>query len=341
MRLLVTGGAGFIGGNFIRYWLNEHRDDEIVNLDALTYAGDRDSLSDVERDEPRRYAFVQGDIADIELVTRILREHRVDTVVNFAAESHNSRGILDPGVFMRTNALGTQLLLEAVRRAETPRFHHISTCEVYGDLALDSSETFAESSLYRPKTPYNASKAAADMIVRAYHETWDTPITVSVCSNNYGPYQHPEKAIPKFITQALDGRPLPVYRSSTNRREWLHVQDHCRAIDLIIQRGVIGQTYNIGSGIERSIDEIADAILAETGRSGSLKEYVPDRPGHDRRYLLDHTKVERELGWRPRILFENGLRETVRWYAEHRAWWSAKRDVLDQLDEAGWAPQSV
>ncbi len=337
MRLLITGGAGFIGSNFIRYWLERHRDDEVVNLDVLTYAGDSSSLEDVKRAHGNRYTFVHGDIAGLDVVTRLLRDRKIETVVNFAAESHNSRAIIDPGAFMRTNALGTQLLLESVRRAETPRFHHISTCEVYGDLALDSPDKFTESSPYRPKTPYNASKAAADMIVRAYFETWRVPMTISNCSNNYGPYQHPEKAIPKFITQALDDRPLPIYRSSGNRREWLHVDDHCRAIEVILQRGRIGETYNVGSGIEKSVDEIADGILVALGKPTSLKEYVADRPGHDRRYLLDHTKIERELGWRPQISFEDGLRETVDWYVTHRQWWLPKREALSTLDEAAWA----
>ena len=337
MRLLVTGGAGFIGSNFIRYWLREHDADVIVNLDVLTYAGDASSLDDVARECGARYAFVRGDIADVPLVTELLRERRIDVVVNFAAESHNSRAVIDPGVFMRTNALGTQLLLEAARQAGTPRFHHISTCEVYGDLALDSTESFTETSPYRPKTPYNASKASADMIVRAYHETWAMATTISVCANNYGPFQYPEKAIPKFITQALDDRPLPLYRSSANRREWLHVDDHCRAIDAIIQRGAIGETYNVGSGVEKSIDEIANAVLSATGRPASLKEYVPDRPGHDRRYLLDHAKIERDLGWRPRIEFDQGLRDTVRWYEGNRSWWLAKREALSALDETAWA----
>lgn len=337
MRLLVTGGAGFIGSNFIRYWLGRHGDDEVVNLDLLTYAGDPESLADVRRAEGDRYQLVRGDIADLDLVLGLLRDRRIDTVVNFAAESHNSRGVLDPGAFMRTNALGTQVLLEAVRRAETPRFHQISTCEVFGDLALDSTDTFSESSPYRPKTPYNASKAAADMIVRAYFQTWRVPASISICSNNYGPYQHPEKAVPKFITQALDDRALPVYRSSGNRREWLHVDDHCAAIEAILLRGSIGETYNVGSGIEKSVDEIADGILTALGKPTSLKDYVADRPGHDRRYLLDHSKIERELGWYPQVTFDTGLRETVAWYREHRDWWSPKRDALNQLDEAAWA----
>ncbi len=337
MHLLVTGGAGFIGSNFIRYWLRAHPEDEVTNLDLLTYAGDRASLADVEREAGARYSFVHGDICDIPLVEAVLGASQIDVIVNFAAESHNSRAILDPGAFMRTNALGTQLLLEAARRAGGVRVHHVSTCEVYGDLPLESPEVFTEKSPYRPRTPYNASKAAADLIVRAYFETWGTPVTTSVCSNNYGPYQHPEKAIPKFITQALEDLPLPVYRSSDNKREWLHVDDHCRAIDLILRDGRLGETYNVGSGTERSIDEIADAVLGLTGRPSGLKTYVPDRPGHDRRYLLDHGKIERELGWRPRIGFEDGLRSTVDWYRRNRPWWEPKRAALASLDESQWS----
>ncbi len=337
MRLLVTGGAGFIGSNFIRYWLGEHRNDEIVNLDLLTYAGDRHSLADVEAADPGRYAFVLGDIGDLALTEPLLRERRPDAIVNFAAESHNSRAILDPAAFTRTNALGTQLLLDAARRTGITRFHHISTCEVYGDLALDSPDSFSEESPYRPRTPYNASKAAADLIVRAYHATFGMAVTISNCANNYGPYQHPEKVIPLFTTNALDGRPLPLYRQSQNRREWLHVDDHCRAIEAILLRGRIGETYNVGSGDERSVEQIADAVLIALAKPASLRTYVEDRPGHDRRYLLDHSKIARELGWAPRIRFEDGMRETVAWYRTHRAWWGPKKAALaSALDETAW-----
>ena len=338
MRLLVTGGAGFIGSNFIRYWLREHAGDRIANLDLLTYAGDRASLEDVERQHADRYEFVHGDIGDTALTTSLLGRLRPDVIVNFAAESHNSRAILDPAAFMRTNALGTQLLLDAARQAGTPRFHHISTCEVYGDLALDSAEVFREDSPYRPRTPYNASKAAADLIVRAYHETFGIATTISNCANNYGPYQHPEKAIPLFSTSALDDEPLTLYRQSRNRREWLHVEDHCRAIDLILAKGRIGETYNVGSGEERSVEEIADAVLDATGKPASLKTYVDDRPGHDRRYLLDHGKIERELGWTPQVSFDAGIRETVAWYREHPAWWRPKKLLhAAALNEAAWS----
>jgi dTDP-glucose 4,6-dehydratase len=231
--------------------------------------------------------------------------------------------------------LGTQLLLEAARKAEVGRFHHISTCEVYGDLPLDSDEAFTEESPYRPRTPYNASKAAADHYVRAYHETYGLATTITNCSNNYGPYQFPEKVIPLFVTNALDDRPLPMYASTQNRREWLHVRDHCRAIELALERGCEGETYNVGSAVEASIEEIADRVLELTGKPESLKTIVPDRPGHDRRYLLDSTKIEHELGWQPEISFEDGLRETVAWYAANRAWWEPLRERL-QVEETAW-----
>ncbi len=335
VTLLVTGGAGFIGSNFIRYWMGRHPGDRIVNLDLETYAGDRRTLSDLERDHADRYVFEHGDIADAERVGEILAGYRPSAIVNFAAESHNSRAIVDPAAFARTNVLGTQILLDAADKAGKIRFHHISTCEVYGDLALDSTDRFTESSPYRPRTPYNASKAAADLMVRAFHDTFGLPITISNCCNNYGPWQYPEKVIPLFTTNALDDLPLPLYRHSENRREWLHVDDHCRAIELVLERGRIGETYNVGSGDERSIEEIADAVLDATGRPPTLKQYVADRPGHDRRYLLDHSKISHELGWQPMVRFADGLRQTVDWYRSQRAWWGPRRSAV--LDETGWA----
>jgi dTDP-glucose 4,6-dehydratase len=317
VRLLVTGGAGFIGSNFVHFWLERRPDDHVVVLDRLTYAGDRRSLADVES----RIRFVEGDIADSELTTGLLADERVEVVVNFAAESHNSLAVVDPGLFARTNVLGTQLLLEAARTSGVERFHHISTCEVYGDLALDSDEVFTEESPYRPRTPYNASKAAADHYVRAYHETYGLPVTITNCSNNYGPFQFPEKVLPLFVTNALDDLPLPMYASTENRREWLHVLDHCTAIELVLERGRPGETYNVGSGFEASIEEVADAVLELTGKPESLKTIVPDRPGHDRRYLLSAEKIRRELGWRPERDFRAGLAETVAWYADNRDWW--------------------
>jgi dTDP-glucose 4,6-dehydratase len=331
MRLLVTGAAGFIGSNFVRHWLRGHPADHVVAYDLLTYAGNRANLDDVED----AILFVHGDIADLELAGRTLADHRIDVVVNFAAESHNSLAVVDPGLFARTNVLGTQLLLEAARHAGVARFHHVSTCEVYGDLALDSDECFSEESPYRPRTPYNASKAAADHYVRAYHETYGLPVTISNCCNNYGPYQFPEKVIPLFVTNALDDEPLPLYASTRHRREWLHVDDHVGGIERVLQHGREGETYNIGSGVEATIEELADAALRLTGRPESLKTIVPDRPGHDRRYLLDSTKIRHELEWAPRRDFPTGLEETVRWYTEHREWWEPLK-ARAQVRETAW-----
>jgi len=343
MRLMVTGGAGFIGSNFIRYWFERHPEDEIVNVDLLTYAGDLATLADVARDHADRYTFARADIADLAAIDDVVAAHGPEIIVNFAAESHNSRGVLDPGAFMHSNALGTQTLLEVARRRGVRKFHHISTCEVYGDLPLDTDEMFTETSPYRARTPYNASKAAAELIVRAYHETYGLATTVTNCSNNYGPWQHPEKVIALFTTNALDDEPLPLYRQSQNRREWLHVDDHCAAIALVLDRGQSGETYNVGSGDERSVEEIADAVLELLEKPRSLKSYVDDRPGHDRRYLLDHSKITRDLGWRPAVSFERGLGETVAWYREHRGWWSPKKlATRKQVDEFAWRrPQAL
>ncbi|HLF99222.1 MAG TPA: dTDP-glucose 4,6-dehydratase [Acidimicrobiia bacterium] len=332
MHVLVTGAAGFIGSNFVRFWLEGHPGDSVVALDKLTYAGNRANLIDVED----RIVFVEGDIGDLELMEALLAEHSVDVVVNFAAESHNSLAVVDPGLFFRTNALGTQTLLEAARRVGVGRFHHISTCEVYGDLALDSSDVFREDSPYRPRTPYNASKAAGDHAVRAYHETYGLPITITNGGNNYGPYQFPEKVVPLFTTNALDDLPLPLYASTQNRREWVHVLDHCRGIEAVIDKGTVGETYNVGTGVEKSIEEIADAVLGALGKPASLKEIVPDRPGHDRRYLLDSTKLQSQLGWAPEIPFEDGMKATVEWYADRRDWWEPLK-ARGPIDEAAWA----
>ena len=318
--ILVTGAAGFIGSNFVRWWLERHPDDHVVALDKLTYAGDPRNLDGLG------VRLAVCDICDLDPTARLLAEEQIDTVVNFAAESHNSLAVVDPGRFFRTNVLGTQALLEASRRHEVSRFHHVSTCEVYGDLPLDSGDAFTEESPYRPRTPYNASKAAADHAVRAYFETFGLPVTITNCSNNYGPQQFPEKVIPLFVTNALDDRELPLYASTQNRREWLHVDDHCRAIELVLEQGREGETYNVGSGVERSIEEIANLALGLTGKPESLKTIVPDRPGHDRRYLLDSTKLRRELGWEPEVSFEDGLRATVEWYAANRAWWEPLRE---------------
>ena len=331
MRLLVTGGAGFIGSNFVHYWLDRYPDDHVVVYDLLTYAGNRASLSDVED----RIVFVQGDICDRELAESTLRHEGVEVVVNFAAESHNSLAVVDPTRFFRTNVLGTQTMLDASRAAGVERFHHVSTCEVYGDLPLDADEVFTEESPYRPRTPYNASKAGADHAVRAYFETFGLPVTITNCSNNYGPFQFPEKVIPLFTTNALDDVPLPMYASTKNTREWLHVLDHCEAIDLVLRKGRPGETYNVGSGVEATIEEIADLVLLHTGKPGSLKTIVPDRPGHDRRYLLDATKIRDELDWEPSRGWDEGLAETVAWYAENRAWWEPLKQRAP-VEESAW-----
>lgn len=335
MNLLVTGGAGFIGSNFVRYWLESYPDDHVLNLDLMTYAGNEESLTDVTARFADRYTFVKGDIGNVDLLEHLLGEHRIDAVVNFAAESHNSRAVLDPAAFFRTNVLGTQGLMEACRRQKTARVHHVSTCEVFGDLDLDSDDSFAEDYPYRPRTPYNAAKAGGDFVVRSYQETFGLPATISTCANNFGPYQFPEKLIPLFATNALDGKSLPLYRSSANRREWLYVTDHCRAIDLILRNGRIGELYNIGSGVEQSVEQITDRILALLNKPESLKTYVPDRPGHDRRYLLNSSKIRRELGWAPQVDFEEGMRLTVEWYVANEAWWRPLQARL-AVQEGAW-----
>ncbi|MDA8072605.1 MAG: dTDP-glucose 4,6-dehydratase [Actinomycetota bacterium] len=330
MRLLVTGGAGFIGSNFVRYWVEHHPGDHVVAYDALTYAGNPANLADLGE----RAVLVEGDICDADAARQTVDEHRIDTVVHFAAESHNSLAVLDPTRFFHTNVVGTQTMLEVARHAEVARFHHISTCEVYGDLPLDTEEAFTEQHPYRPRTPYNASKAGADHAVRAYSETFGLPVTITNCANNYGPYQFPEKVIPLFTANALDDRPLPLYASTENRREWLHVVDHCRAIEAVLERGRLGETYHVGSGVEASIADIADAVLDTLGKPSSLKTIVPDRPGHDRRYLLDCTKIRTELGWEPTVEFAPGLAATVAWYAAHRDWWEPLRDRAPVVETA-------
>ncbi len=335
MRILVTGGAGFIGSAFIRYWRVQHPDDQLVVYDAMTYAATMGSLTTVIED----IGFVEADIRDFDAAERALKEYAIDTVVNFAAESHNSLAVLDPGRFFSTNVMGTQTMLEAARRSGVSRFHHISTCEVYGDLDLDTDESFNEESPYRPRTPYNASKAGSDHAVRAYSETYELPVTITNCANNYGPYQFPEKVIPVFTTRALADQTLPLYASTQNKREWLHVDDHCRAIEAVLLRGRVGETYHVGSGVEASIEEIADAVLAALDKPASLKTIVPDRPGHDRRYLLDTTKIRSELGWAPTIEFEAGIAETVRWYRENEAWWAPLLERAPVV-ETSWGGES-
>jgi dTDP-glucose 4,6-dehydratase len=338
MNILVTGAAGFIGSNFVRHWVTTRPDDGVVAVDLLTYAGNRASLADIAD----RHVFVEGDIGDTELMASTLRAHEVDVIVNFAAESHNSLAIVNPGLFFRTNVLGTQGLLEAARQVGISRFHHVSTCEVYGDLPLGGDPladgtAFHEESPYRPRTPYNASKAGADHAVRAYSETYGLPITITNCANNYGPYQFPEKVVPLFTTNALDGLELPLYASTKNQREWIHVLDHCLAIEAVLDRGRVGATYHVGTGLERTVEEIADSVLAALGAPESLKKIVPDRPGHDRRYVLDSRLIAKELGWKPTIGFEQGLADTVAWYAANRDWWEPLKDRAPVAEGTAWS----
>ncbi|RJQ81687.1 dTDP-glucose 4,6-dehydratase [Amycolatopsis panacis] len=328
-KLLVTGAAGFIGSNFVRYWRRSHPNDGVVALDIMSYAGNEENLSDVRAE----IDFAKADIGDGDAVRSVLAEHSPDVVVNFAAESHNSLAVLDPTRFFRTNVIGTQTLLEACRQVGVERFHHVSTCEVYGDMALDDPGSFTESSPYRPRTPYSASKAGGDHAVRCYFETFQLPVTITNCSNNYGPYQYPEKILPLFTAKALAGEQLPLYQSSQNRREWIHVLDHCRAIDAVLAKGRVGETYHVGTGTEASIEQIADLVLTELGLPSSMKTTVPDRPGHDRRYLLESSKIRDELSWQPEYEFDKGVRETVRWYEANPGWWRPLRERARVVEE--------
>ena len=314
--------------------VEKYGEDEIFNLDLLTYAGNLENLAGLDDAYGRRYGFALGSITDTDFVDRLFRQFKPNVIVNFAAESHNSRAILNPTIFFQTNLIGTQTLLDVAQKYEISRFHHVSTCEIYGDLPLNSAETFSEQTSYRPNTPYSASKAGADLAVLAYHQTFGLPVTISVCCNNYGPYQNIEKLIPLFISKAICNQPLTLYKSSQNKREWLAVEDHCRAIDLIIRQGKSGERYNVGSQTEKSVEEIADSILQILGKPQSLKTYVPDRPGHDRRYLLDSRKIQQELGWKLETDFETGLKNTVGWYINHRQWWQQSQS--SQIREDRW-----
>ncbi len=318
MKLLVTGGAGFIGSNFIRYWLEQHPEDDIVNLDALTYAGNLANLKGIDES---RYSFVHGDIRNTEYVSRAMEG--VDVVVHFAAESHVDRSIDGGRVFLETNVIGTFNLLEEVRRREKQikRFHHISTDEVFGSLELDGPEKFDENSKYDPRSPYSASKAASDHLVRAFCHTHDLPFTISNCSNNYGPYHHPEKLIPLMITHALQDKSLPVYGDGLNVRDWIHVTDHCRGIEAILEKGRVGETYCLGGDSEVPNIEVVKAILRHLDKPETLISFVEDRKGHDRRYAIDSAKARRELGWQPQYTFETGLKHTVEWFLANRDWW--------------------
>ncbi len=322
MTVLVTGGAGFIGANFIFYMLNRRPEDRVVCLDKLTYAGNPDTLSPV-MDHPR-FRFVRGDICDRAAVNALFEEERPDVVVNFAAESHVDRSIEDPEVFLRTNILGTASLMDACRKYGVERFHQVSTDEVYGDLPLDRPDLlFTEETPLHTSSPYSSSKAAADLLVLSYHRTYGLPVTVSRCSNNYGPYQFPEKLIPLMISSALRDQPLPVYGQGRNVRDWLYVEDHCKAIDLILRQGRTGEVYNVGGHNEMRNIDIVRLICRELGKPESLIAYVEDRKGHDLRYAIDPEKIRRELGWAPETAFQDGIKRTIRWYLDNRGWWES------------------
>jgi dTDP-glucose 4,6-dehydratase len=316
VKLLVTGGAGFIGSNFVRFVLQKHPDYQVVNLDKLTYAGNLDNLSDVE--DYANYQFVRGDICDSDLVSRIVGDG-INAIVHFAAESHVDRSIYDPGIFVKTNVLGTQVLLEAVLKFKIDRFIQISTDEVYGSLGREGSSV--ETSPLLPNSPYSASKASADLLVRAYFETFGIPAIITRCTNNYGPYQFPEKLIPLFITNALFDQELPIYGDGLYVRDWIFVEDHCKALDMVLQKGKVGEIYNISGGNERTNLEITHLILNTLNKPESLIKHVQDRPAHDRRYCLDSSKIKSELGWQPETSFEEGISRTVDWYKSHQEWW--------------------
>ncbi len=316
MRLLITGGAGFIGSNFIHYLAKKYPDYKIINLDNLTYAGNLENLKDLENNP--NYQFVKGDICDADLVNELVKG--VDAIVHFAAETHVDRSIMDPSVFLKTNILGTHTLLEAARKNGNIRFHHISTDEVFGELG-PNDPPFNEQTSYNPRNPYSASKAAADHLVRSYINTHNLPATISNCSNNYGPYQFPEKFIPLFITNLLENKKVPLYGDGLHRRDWIHVDDHSRGVDLILHKGKIGETYCLGGGNEHANIEIAKNILGILGAKEDLIEHIPDRRGHDRRYAMSISKMQNEFDWAPEKDFKTGLRETVEWYKNNRQWW--------------------
>ena len=320
MTIIVTGGAGFIGSNFVFHMLKEHPDYRIVCLDKLTYAGNLSTLAPV-MDNPH-FRFVKADICDREAVYKLFEEEHPDMVVNFAAESHVDRSIEDPGVFLQTNIIGTATMMDACRKYGIQRYHQVSTDEVYGDLPLDRPDLFfTEETPIHTSSPYSSSKAAADLLVQAYHRTYGLPVTISRCSNNYGPYHFPEKLIPLIISRALADEELPVYGTGENVRDWLHVSDHCEAIDLIIHKGRVGEVYNIGGHNERTNLEVVKTILKALNKPESLIKFVTDRPGHDRRYAIDPTKIETELGWKPKYNFDTGIQQTIQWYLDNQEWW--------------------
>jgi dTDP-glucose 4,6-dehydratase len=317
MKILITGGAGFIGSNFIRFLLQSGKDYQIINLDKLTYAGNLENLADLA--STRNYEFVRGDICDGKLVEDLLGKG-VEVVVNFAAESHVDRSLYEPDVFVQTNVVGLQILLHAAMRHKVRQFIQISTDEVYGSLGFQDPK-FRENFNLAPNSPYSASKAAGDLLARSYFKTYGFPALVTRCSNNYGPYQFPEKLIPLFVTNAMENKPLPIYGDGLNVRDWIHVEDHCRALEMVLERGRAGEVYNIGGEEEKTNLEITKTILQMLGKSDSLIQYVTDRPGHDRRYAIDFSKIKKEIGWKPIYSLGEGLKQTVRWYIDHEVWW--------------------
>ena len=320
MTILVTGGAGFIGTNFVYYQLQHHPEDRVVCLDALTYAGNLENLTEALKNP--RFRFVKGDIADREAVNALFEEEKPDIVVNFAAESHVDRSITQPELFLRTNIMGTQVLMDACRKYGVQRYHQVSTDEVYGDLPLDRPDLFfTEDTPIHTSSPYSASKASADLLVLAYFRTFHLPVSITRCSNNYGPYHFPEKLIPLMITRALNDQSLPVYGKGENVRDWLYVEDHCTAIDLVMRKGREGEVYNVGGHNERTNLDVVKTVLRELGKPESLITFVTDRPGHDRRYAIDPSKIHAELGWLPRTKFDDGIHQTVQWYLDNRQWW--------------------
>ena len=320
MKIIVTGGAGFIGGNFVYYMLNKYPADKIICLDALTYAGNMETLEAAMKNP--KFKFVKADIVDRKAVYELFETEKPDVVINFAAESHVDRSITNPELFLQTNIIGTSVLLDACRKYGIQRYHQVSTDEVYGDLPLDRPDLFfTETTPLHTSSPYSASKASADLLVQAYHRTFNVPVTISRCSNNYGPYHFPEKLIPLMIANALNDKPLPVYGKGENVRDWLYVEDHCSAIDLIVRQGTVGEVYNIGGHNEKTNLEVVKTIIHELGKSEALIHYVTDRLGHDQRYAIDPTKIHSELGWEPTTKFADGIKKTIQWYLNNRSWW--------------------
>lgn len=320
MNIIVTGGAGFIGGNFMHYMVNNYPNDNIICVDCLTYAGNLETLDPIK--DKKNYKFIKEDITNRESIYKIFEETKPDIVVNFAAESHVDRSVETPEIFIKTNVLGTQVLMDACRKYGIKRFHQVSTDEVYGDLPLERTDLFfTEDTPIHTSSPYSASKAGADLLVLAYHRTFKLPVTISRCSNNYGPYHFPEKLIPLMISRALNNEKLPVYGDGKNVRDWLYVTDHCKAIDLIIRNGKDGEVYNIGGHNEKANIDVVKTILKALNKSEDLIEFVKDRPGHDLRYAIDPTKIEKELGWKPQYTFETGIQQTIEWYLNNKDWW--------------------